>query len=68
MGESQPQFLLVGSGRDERRIAYLRAGSRQRGRPGVVWLGGFKSEMIATKATALAAWAAGRDVDCLRFD
>ena len=68
MGESQPQFLLVGSGRDQRRIAYLRAGSRQRGRPGVVWLGGFKSEMIATKATALAAWAVERDLDCLRFD
>ena len=34
----------------------------------MIWLGGFKSEMTATKATALAAWAAEHDVGCLRFD
>lgn len=68
MGESQPQFLLVGAGGEQRRIAYLSEPPRQPGRPGIVWLGGFKSEMIATKATALAAWAAEHDVGCLRFD
>ncbi|HXV01573.1 MAG TPA: alpha/beta hydrolase [Caulobacteraceae bacterium] len=36
--------------------------------PALVWLGGFRSEMAGTKADALAAWAAGRDRDFLRFD
>ena len=69
MGESQPQFLDVGVGTESRSIACLvqRAGGAK-GKGGVVWLGGFKSEMTATKATALAAWAAERQVDCLRFD
>jgi pimeloyl-ACP methyl ester carboxylesterase len=69
MGESQPQFLDVGAGTESRRIACLvhRAGCGA-GKGGVVWLGGFKSEMTATKATALAAWAAEQKVDCLRFD
>jgi pimeloyl-ACP methyl ester carboxylesterase len=68
MGESQSQFLLVGAGADQRRIAYLRRPALQPGRPAVIWLGGFKSEMTATKATALVAWAAERDIGCLRFD
>ncbi len=36
--------------------------------PTVVWLGGFHSEMAATKAQALADWAASRGRDYLRFD
>jgi pimeloyl-ACP methyl ester carboxylesterase len=68
MGESQPQFLPVGTGPDRRRIAYLRDRARVPRKPGIIWLGGFKSEMTATKATALAAWAAEQDRDCLRFD
>jgi pimeloyl-ACP methyl ester carboxylesterase len=36
--------------------------------PGVVWLGGFKSDMQGTKAVALDAWAAGAGRACLRFD
>src|SRR5882724_2868321 len=47
------------------RIAYLkRTGST----PGVVWLGGFKSEMGATKATALDAWAIRHQHAYVRFD
>jgi alpha-beta hydrolase superfamily lysophospholipase len=68
MGDSQPQFLVVGTGADARRIAYLHHAAGQQGRPGIIWLGGFKSEMTATKATALAAWAAEKDLSCLRFD
>jgi len=50
---------------DGERIAYLkRSGSA----PGIVWLGGFKSEMTATKATALDAWAARHDHAYVRFD
>ncbi|HEX7760367.1 MAG TPA: alpha/beta hydrolase [Caulobacteraceae bacterium] len=36
--------------------------------PTVVWLGGFHSEMAATKAQALADWAEARGRDYLRFD
>lgn len=68
MSASQPQFLLVGAGAQQRRIAYLSQPAPRPGRPGVIWLGGFKSEMIATKATALTTWAAEHDVACTRFD
>ncbi len=36
--------------------------------PTVVWLGGFRSEMAATKADALAAWAMANGRSFLRFD
>jgi pimeloyl-ACP methyl ester carboxylesterase len=36
--------------------------------PTVLWLGGFRSEMAATKASALADWAATAGRDFLRFD
>ncbi len=53
------QFMPVGSGGDARRIAFLRvpATSKERGKPAIVWLGGFKSDMRSTKASALLAWA-----------
>ena len=35
-------------------IAYLKRSGHA---PGIVWLGGFKSEMSGTKASALDAWA-----------
>lgn len=37
-------------------------------RPGLVWLGGFKSDMKGTKAAALDAWAEANGRACLRFD
>ena len=37
-------------------------------RPGLMWLGGFKSDMGGTKAMALDAWAAEQGRACLRFD
>lgn len=41
----------------------------QRGaQPGVVWLGGYKSDMRGTKAEALAGWAANRGGAFLRHD
>lgn len=61
-----PQFLDVGTGAARRRIAYLaQPGQRP---PGLVWLQGFKSDMVSTKAAALADWAAGRGQPLLRFD
>lgn len=37
-------------------------------RPGIVWLGGFKSDMQSTKAQRLDAFAAAEGRACLRFD
>jgi pimeloyl-ACP methyl ester carboxylesterase len=66
MTEQTPQFLTVGSGAARRRIAYLSslAGTA----PGLMWLQGLKSEMVSTKATALAEWSDQRGHSLLRFD
>ena len=37
-------------------------------KPGLVWLGGFKSDMMSTKALALDSFAASEGRGCLRFD
>ena len=37
-------------------------------KPGLVWLGGFKSDMQGTKAAALDDWAREHGRACLRFD
>jgi pimeloyl-ACP methyl ester carboxylesterase len=68
MDENQPQFLVVGSGADKRRIAYLRQPGNAAGKAGVVWLSGLKSDMTGTKAAAVAAWAREQGLGCLRFD
>jgi pimeloyl-ACP methyl ester carboxylesterase len=60
-----PTFIEVGQGGAARRIAVrARAGAL----PGLFWLGGFKSDMMGTKAIALDAWAAERHRACVRFD
>src|SRR5450631_4220527 len=61
----EPALLDVGDGRDVRRIA-VRA--RAGGSPGLVWLGGFNSDMQGTKALALDGWAAEHGRACVRFD
>jgi hypothetical protein len=50
---------------DGARLAWRRVEGRG---PAVVWLGGFRSEMAATKADALAAWAQAEGRSFLRFD
>lgn len=50
---------------DGETIAYLRRGGK---RPGVMWLGGFHSDMNGTKAQALDAWAKSTARAYLRFD
>src|SRR5262249_8183756 len=58
-------FINVGEGPAARRIAVRhRAG----GGPGLVWLGGFKSDMQGGKAVALDAWAGERGRAVVRFD
>src|SRR6187200_1637649 len=68
MHETQPQFMVVGSGADARRIAYLSQPAGAAGKAGVVWLSGLKSDMTGTKAAAVAAWAREQGLACLRFD
>lgn len=55
---------------DEIRIAVQSRVAEQEdpNRPGVFWLGGFKSSMDGSKATALARWAATHGLSCTRFD
>ena len=53
-------------GLPERRLAYRRTPGGAA--PGVVWLGGFKSDMDSTKAVALAGWARTAGRSYLRFD
>ncbi len=51
--------------RDGNVVAYVRTEGRA---PTVVFLGGFRSDMTGTKATALEAWAQKRGQGYLRFD
>jgi pimeloyl-ACP methyl ester carboxylesterase len=62
---ADPAFIEVGQGGSMRRIA-VRA--RSGATPGLLWLGGFNSDMKGTKALALDAWAAERGRACVRFD
>ncbi len=59
----EPEYLSVGT--PERRIAIRARGGTA---PGLVWLGGFKSDMKGTKAVALDAHAAQNGRACIRFD
>jgi len=60
-----PQFLQVGRGENARKIAVRR---RCGAMPGLMWLGGFKSDMGGIKAVALDRWAAAHGRGCVRFD
>jgi pimeloyl-ACP methyl ester carboxylesterase len=61
----EPMFLPVGHGDASRLIAARR---RLGSAPGLMWLGGFKSDMGGTKAMALDRWASEHERACLRFD
>jgi pimeloyl-ACP methyl ester carboxylesterase len=65
INDQEPAFIEVGEGNTARRIA-VRA--RLGASPGLIWLGGFNSDMTGTKAVALDAWAAERGRACVRFD
>ena len=65
MDDSSLKFLEVGTGPNARSIAIrARAGTS----PGLLWLGGFKSDMLGTNAVALDAWAADNGRAMIRFD
>jgi pimeloyl-ACP methyl ester carboxylesterase len=64
---STPTYLEISA---DRRIAYhrLRAHGDGAALPGIVFLGGFRSDMGGTKAVFLEDWARARGRPCLRFD
>ncbi len=65
MNDAEPQFIVVGEGSESRKIAYL----RQTGSPpGLLWLQGFKSEMVSIKAAALSTWCRQNGRALTRFD
>jgi pimeloyl-ACP methyl ester carboxylesterase len=65
MEDNGLKFLHIGEGAARRGLAVrAQAGAA----PGLVWLGGYKSDMKGTKAVALADWAAQKGRACVRFD
>ncbi|ARP99214.1 alpha/beta hydrolase [Pseudorhodoplanes sinuspersici] len=65
MADNEVTEIEVGDGDSRRTIAVRRrAGSK----PGLIWLGGFKSDMKGTKAEALDIWAKENGRACIRFD
>lgn len=60
-----PSFIDVGEGPSARKIAVR---SRAGQGPGLIWLGGFKSDMQGTKALALDGWAKDHGRASVRFD
>ena len=64
----QLQFLDVGAGAEARPIAFRRRAPAGAAAPGVVWMGGFKSDMRSTKASALDEFCAREGRAFLRFD
>jgi pimeloyl-ACP methyl ester carboxylesterase len=68
MADEIPQIVEIASGEPPRRIACLLTPGTAANTPGVVWLPGFRSDMVSTKANALAAWAIERGVSLTRFD
>lgn len=61
----KPEFLTVGAEGQSRDIAVrARLGSH----PGLVWLGGYRSDMLGTKAQALDTWSNQTGHACCRHD
>ena len=65
MTEAVSRRFTVGEGAEAREIAVLR---RDGGSPGLFWLGGFRSDMAGSKATAIDAYAADHGLAATRFD
>lgn len=69
MSEARLTSLIVESPKPSRTIAVrARESKGNDGRPGLVWLGGFRSDMAGNKAMALDAWAEEHGRACVRFD
>jgi pimeloyl-ACP methyl ester carboxylesterase len=65
MNDNSLKFLHIGDDAARRAIAVRSVPGNS---PGLVWLGGYKSDMKGTKAQALAEWAERQGRGCVRFD
>lgn len=65
MTHTEFSTIEVGEGAQRRSIAVRH---RSGDLPGILWLGGFKSDMKGTKAEALDRWAQEQGRACVRFD
>lgn len=54
MTNPPPEFIEVGTANNARKIAIRHLEGKS---PGLVWLGGYRSDMVGTKAEALDQWA-----------
>lgn len=66
---SEPVLIETGAGAARAAIAVRKRPATKPGAgPGLLWLGGFHSDMKGTKAQALDEWAAEQGRACTRFD
>lgn len=65
---SEHKFLEVGNDEHRRRIAYITQPPPAPGAVGLIWLLGLKSDMVSTKATALADWAPANGFGLTRYE
>ncbi len=68
VSNEEPKVFTVGNPPNQRRIAFRRRAPAQSGKPGLVWLCGYRSDMDSTKASALDAEAERLGLGLLRFD
>lgn len=68
MGNPRTRYVNVADDFGMRRIACLREPGKGDERAGLLWLPGFKSDMVSTKASLLANWARDRGLAYTRFD
>ncbi len=68
MTNQLPRYIEVAPGAHARRIATLTSEPAKHGGMGLMWLPGLKSDMLSTKATALAGWASARGIGMTQFD
>ena len=67
--DDRAEFIEVGEGDERRPIAYrFRAATRNSEGPTLVWLSGYRSDMLGSKAVAADALAERTGLACLRFD
>lgn len=68
MDDPELQFHGVTTDGNSRQIAYRQLKPAKPGAPVIVWLIGLKSDMVSTKAEALAEWCAEKGYGLTRFD
>ena len=64
----KPEMLTVGEDDAARRIAVVHRPAAGKTGPGVVWLGGFRSDMDGTKAVEIDRLCGEEGLACTRFD